>query len=598
VDDTCGYTPASPAGKVCSPGRWCFVMPAPQGNTLYSVFTISPTDVWAAGDAATVIHWDGSSWSGTSGLVDGGTGESSARFYTVWASGPGDVWLAGTTGTAPLLMRGDGTHWNVVSVPTSGNNLTRFQGIWGTGPNDVWVGSYRNGSLYHWDGTSWTRAVYADNGATYIRYVTGVAKNDLYVMTNDPYLQHFDGSTFTDLTALEYGLDGVWATPGAGLWAGRDGMGRLWHLVGSTWISYQIPGAYAVNGVWGDSPSSLWVSGSTGTTSGTPALWRFNNGTWTVIPLASSGGVLAVSGPTNQSDAIAVGRSGEIALLTGATAVENPHTGATTYDVQGSSSSNVWIAGGPGFRATHWDGAGLTDYALGGSGSFTAVGVSPGGDVWTATTNVSYKFDGASFVAQTGPAGVTPNMFWASQNDSVWVTSGTNAVYNWTGSAWQTVSHALVGSSVVFRAVWGASLTNVWLAGSAGITQHYDGTSWTPYTTPDTTADIMGVWGWDATHALATSAGGVIYSWNGQQWVQSHSLVGGLGRIHGCNQNDIWAVRSDASRVEHYDGATWSDSGTGSAVPSTAVWCAAPGDAWIAGIVSGTAAGGPVLRRQ
>jgi hypothetical protein len=596
VDDTCGYTQTSPAGKVCSPGGWCFVMPVPQGNTLYSVFTISPTDVWAAGAAATVIHWNGSSWSGTAGLVEAGTGGNAATFYTVWASGPGDIWLAGTTGAAPLLVHGDGTHWNLVSVPTSGTNPMRFQGIWGSGPNDVWIGAYRNGSLYHWDGVGWTRAVYADNGTTYIKSVTGVAKNDLYVVTDDPYLQHFDGSTFTEVSAVA-GAEVVWATPAAGLWALADG-GQLWHLLGSTWISYKPPGVYSVNAIWGDSPSSLWVAGATGTGGGTLTFWRFNNGTWTVVPLPYEQSVFGISGPTNQSDAIAVGGSGEIDLLTGATAAEDPHNAGATFDVQGTSSSDVWMVGGPNFRATHWDGAGLTDYALGGSGAFTAVGASPGGDVWTATTNASYKFNGTSFGAHTGPPSVTPRMFWAPQNDSLWVTSGTNAVYNWTGSAWQPVASPLAGSSVLFYGVWGASTTNVWLVGSAGITQHYDGTSWTPYTTPDTSAALMGVWGWDATHALTTSSDGVIYSWDGQQWAAAYSLAGGFGRIHGCSQNDIWAVRSDASRIEHFDGVSWSDSGTGLAQPAVAVWCASPGDAWITGTVSSIARSGAVLRRE
>ena len=564
------------------------------------MFSISPTDVWAAGDAATVIHWDGSSWTGTSGLMEGTIAGSSttntATFYTVWASGPGDIWLAGTTGNTPVLMRGDGTHWNLVSVATSGNNLKRFTGIWGTGPNDVWVGGWQNGALYHWDGAGWTRFVYADDGTTFIEYVAGVAKNDLYIGTSG-YLTHFNGSTFTDVTSVSDALYGVWATPGAGVWASADGVGRLWHLVGSTWVSYQIPNGYDVTALWGDSATSLWVAGHYRVTTTTATLWRFD-GTWTMIPQAASAGARAISGPTNQSDAIAVGAWGQIDLLTGKTSVENPGAAGVTYDVQATSSSNVWLAGGPNLRATHWDGASFTDYTMGGSGSLTAVGVSPGGDVWTATSNVSYKFDGTHFVAQTGPSGVTPNSFWAPQSDSIWVTTGTNAVYNWTGSAWQPIAHALVGSSATFRAVWGATPSNVWLVGGAGITQHYDGANWTPTTTPDTTGDLMGVWGWDSTHVLTTSSKGVVYSWDGQEWTQSYSLTGGFGRIHGCAQNDVWAVRSDASRIEHYDGANWSESATGLEVSAAAIWCASPGDAWVVGSVSSVGSGGAVLRRQ
>jgi hypothetical protein len=42
-------------------------------------------------------------------------------------------------------------------------------------------------------------------------------------------------------------------------------------------------------------------------------------------------------------------------------------------------------------------------------------------------------------------------------------------------------------------------------------------------------------------------------------------------------------VRSDASRIEHFDGAKWTETQTGLAKVATAVWCAAAGDVWAVG---------------
>ena len=42
---------------------WEWQNPLPQGNTLRAVWGSSATDVFAVGDAGTIVHYDGTTWS-------------------------------------------------------------------------------------------------------------------------------------------------------------------------------------------------------------------------------------------------------------------------------------------------------------------------------------------------------------------------------------------------------------------------------------------------------------------------------------------------------------------------------------------------------
>ena len=58
-----GTVTAGIAARVCSSGNWCWHNPLPQGNTLRAVWGAASNDVWAAGDAGTLLHFDGANWS-------------------------------------------------------------------------------------------------------------------------------------------------------------------------------------------------------------------------------------------------------------------------------------------------------------------------------------------------------------------------------------------------------------------------------------------------------------------------------------------------------------------------------------------------------
>jgi len=110
--------------------------PAP----LNAIWGSSANDVFAVGDAGTIVHWNGD----TAEITPSGT---QADLHGVWGSGAGDVFAVGDDGA---VLHWDGTRWETRrSEP--GQPLGD---VWGSGPKDVYVTG--TSGVIHWDGAAWT----------------------------------------------------------------------------------------------------------------------------------------------------------------------------------------------------------------------------------------------------------------------------------------------------------------------------------------------------------------------------------------------------------------------------------------------------------
>jgi hypothetical protein len=95
---------------------------------LRSIWGSASDDIWAVGDAGTIVHWNGSEWSPStySGVV------TTSYLNQVWGSGANDVWAVGSGGTI--------IHWNGSSWSASPSGMiTALSGVWGSSSKDVWV---------------------------------------------------------------------------------------------------------------------------------------------------------------------------------------------------------------------------------------------------------------------------------------------------------------------------------------------------------------------------------------------------------------------------------------------------------------------------
>ncbi|MDF2692676.1 MAG: Type fimbrial biosis protein PilY1, partial [Labilithrix sp.] len=69
---------------------------SPTTENLRAVWGSGPNDVWAVGELATIVHWDGQSWTLATSALPLGT---KPDLNGIWGSGPEDVWAVGK-GTA------------------------------------------------------------------------------------------------------------------------------------------------------------------------------------------------------------------------------------------------------------------------------------------------------------------------------------------------------------------------------------------------------------------------------------------------------------------------------------------------------------------
>jgi len=94
----------------------------------------SPSDVWAVGEAGTVMHFDGADWTGVTGIgsdVQWGD-DYGASWLRVHGSGPNDAWFLGETKQV--------LHWNGTKLQEgaySGNITPRA--VWASSPQAAWL---------------------------------------------------------------------------------------------------------------------------------------------------------------------------------------------------------------------------------------------------------------------------------------------------------------------------------------------------------------------------------------------------------------------------------------------------------------------------
>ena len=196
-------------GDVCGPGGWCWSNQLPEGNALNGVWGGNANDVWAVGLRDTIVHWDGSVWSGISYQTkDDLTG--------IWGSGLGDIWAVGARGTGGVIIR-----WNGMgSTIDSAEVPAVLNGVWGDGPDDVW-GVGASGMLVHWDGTVlWT----VSTGLTDdLLGIWGTSGDDLWAVGRNGTILHWDGAGWVQLAlGIADDLHAVWSSGAGDIWVGCD----------------------------------------------------------------------------------------------------------------------------------------------------------------------------------------------------------------------------------------------------------------------------------------------------------------------------------------------------------------------------------------
>jgi hypothetical protein len=394
---------------------------------------ISPTDAIVATSQG-CQRWDASSWQATACGVLGGRG--------IFALSSNDVWVVGFDRSPPGGATAYRAHWDGSTWTTTVVADERFGSIGGTGPSDIWI----DGKV-HYDGSTWTEVncgpeftsmSVSDNGA-----IMGVNYLGIEYFSGDdgwPFLAR----TYTQLQAIGGRVPtDVWAVGGSGEVLRYDGSG---------WSGQQfsLPQSVSLRDAFGSSSSDIW-----GVPYGT-GLVHFDGRAWTSSAIPAE--ILAGFSRT-PSDAVATD-----------TNLGAWHWNGTTWDritlpifegnriskFWGTAPDDVWAVGGrwPWYGAIyHWDGdAWQRIYSRGGVGYANSVGGSGRDDVWFSLS------------------GDNPD----------------SAVLHWDGTA---VSYVTTLDSV--HAIAATAPNDVWFIQHNGTLLHYDGVSWTP---DDVSAPPFSLW--------------------------------------------------------------------------------------------------------
>lgn len=247
-------------------------------NTLNSVKTISPSEVWAVGEhgpagyccfpkTPVILRWDGAQWNNVPVQIPAGM--VNARLYAIDASSPTNVWAIGTVAPGigssnekAWFLRWDGVQWNTVAVvsdpvyPQYGiGSVTSITVISET---DVWVVGARSGGYswtLHWDGTSvqTVPSPNLDNGNK-LNDIDAINSNDIWAVgsfmvirwngtewlpvPNAPRYAHFS-------SVAAIAPNDVWATATfttCGPFGGCSSYDGLYHFDGTQWTIVPVPG--------------------------------------------------------------------------------------------------------------------------------------------------------------------------------------------------------------------------------------------------------------------------------------------------------------------------------------------------------------------
>jgi hypothetical protein len=234
-----------PAATPCPSGQWC-VETAPIAATtlVHGVFAVSTDDVFAVGDAGTILHRRCGTWS----TMASGT---TMNLRGVWGTSAKSLWVVGQGAT---ILHYDGTSWTPMTN-TSGVDLF---GVWGASASDIWaIGSQ---TVVHFDGQAWTTAGLTGDQTA----IAGTGPTDVWTSAENGYLHHFDGTWhLVDPgfhTSIFYA---VWPVAANDVWASMSATSNsVVHDTG-TWAQQTLAPGVVFQALWGSAANDVWGVSST-----------------------------------------------------------------------------------------------------------------------------------------------------------------------------------------------------------------------------------------------------------------------------------------------------------------------------------------------
>jgi len=230
------------------------------GWSLRGIWGSSSNDIYAVGRGGTILHYDGTAWSG--GQIWDATED---YLYDIWGSSSSDVFAVGDGGA---IIHYNGNSWSEME---SGHTDTLY-GIWGSSSEDVYaVGN--NGAILHYDGDTWSEM---ESGTINdIADIWGSSSEDAFSVVRDGHvLRHRDGNTWS-YPAFGCELVSIWGSSSSDIFfsgryikRNREGntyyVGTIFHYDGNTWSEMECDTTLVMRDIWGSSATNVFAVGNAG----------------------------------------------------------------------------------------------------------------------------------------------------------------------------------------------------------------------------------------------------------------------------------------------------------------------------------------------
>ena len=213
--------------------NWMWQYPKPQGNTLNSVFTINENEIWAAGEASTILHSKdgGKNWSVKSF-------QSEESFFDIFFLNENIGWLAGTNGIIFNTLDG-GESWQSQLLDVNNWVISIYfideNNGWAVGYDGLIANTINGGETWHtsfYSGATWFYCVYfqdINHG-----WIVGDKGTILYTDNGGKTWDKQSSGTTEKLDDICFIENKGWIAGHSGVVLSSANNGKSWHQAGNT----------------------------------------------------------------------------------------------------------------------------------------------------------------------------------------------------------------------------------------------------------------------------------------------------------------------------------------------------------------------------
>ena len=570
---------------------WKWKNPSLTGNSLNCLIKFDDENIFFAGDAGTIIHFDGKNWKFMFSNIG-------ANLNAICGNSPSDIFVTGQDilNSEGIIQHYNGKIWRTqISISgvfrdifkssskmlAAGFDFERKVGIIYEYKNSEWkeFHIFENfypislwlcenfifvagmtlsdmGVISYYDGVKWNKLVF--DQIVYFKKIFGFSENDVFALGYNnaqkcDVLYHFNGKEWYVFCTFEstYSLHSIWGISSSDFYLiGRNSnnQGMVLHFNGNNWQEEAVFNNISLYNIYGTSNDDIYAVGSGG------SIIHYNGNKWENLTDALRTNFLSIWGRSENSFFISgydiVENKGRIYKFNGEDL-------QLQYETDGMIFQNLF-----GFSESEIFAAGVDEETEKGKIYYFD------GNKWTLIYTTEKPFNLLKLWSNE-----SSNLYFVGEEYTTPETSYAK-IYHYNGKNWE-ISFSLNVPGSIFNSIYGFSSSDIYavggtfnIGGSTGFIYHYDGEKWKSelslhgFTFTDiwaTSPDNIYIVGHNNTRST-----GIIYHYNGENWnlIYETPLTDGevfFKKIYGFSENDIYIIGlvNAKSVVYHYNGKSW-----------------------------------------